>query len=519
MSAAALREEKNVAAHKAIEDGLLSRGILRKTPLYLADDDGDEELSTTSSVSWLPTHMLLRSPSASLASNPSGAVDKLLQRLTPLRALVSLGDPAGWFEDGEDHRHFQHHKRRRRMWQQQQQRRSRRRPLPAELLEDGLVIPRLDFHALLRKGQRPVPVGGGSQGWILRYRDNQTGHQYALKVLRPALRDKVGLSGFRQECNMLARLSHSHILRLFGVGTAPDNRPCCMLEWVETDVFRALKLKHVPRKASQVMEAWPSALRLNLLVELSSALAYLHGGSVGTPRQRFVILHRDLKPDNLGLTADGRLKLLDFGLAVAIRGAPHTTAERFQLSGKVGSIRYMSPECGRAEPYGTASDVYSFSLIAWEVLALQGRPFSHLTIALHRTTVLCGPHRPTIPSTWDKRLARLITKAWAPQPDSRPNMSKIFTKLKQIQAAAIKNHTDPLQSAAAGTKGPAVVRLFHHMVKKKRFSPPPPTSSSCPHAAARQESDDSHGTRPTNVVSPVCSVRKGFFRKKRPLSL
>ncbi|KAJ8613877.1 hypothetical protein CTAYLR_008674 [Chrysophaeum taylorii] len=308
-------------------------------------------------------------------------------------------------------------------WSSERRRRVRRtrRPLPAEVLEDGLEIPTLDLRSL---GDVRC-VGGGSQGWILWCEKG------ALKVLRPALNAKLGLEGFRQECNILARLSHENICRLRGVGTTPDHRPCALLEWVETDVSKALRLREMPAAAVEIEREWPSSSRLRLAVELSSALDYLHA-MMGT----YVILHRDLKPDNFGLKR-GTLKLLDFGLAVAVRkdpGYPPTTAERFKLSGKVGSIRYMAPECGRAEPYGLGADIYSFAISTWEILALSGRPFDHLTIPLHRATVICGPHRPSMPLTWDRRLLKLFAKAWHPDPALRPSAKHLHQTILDLRA-------------------------------------------------------------------------------------
>eukprot|EP00537_Pseudo-nitzschia_pungens_P013812 CAMPEP_0172390236 /NCGR_PEP_ID=MMETSP1061-20121228/6919_1 /TAXON_ID=37318 /ORGANISM="Pseudo-nitzschia pungens, Strain cf. pungens" /LENGTH=951 /DNA_ID=CAMNT_0013120545 /DNA_START=293 /DNA_END=3148 /DNA_ORIENTATION=- len=106
-------------------------------------------------------------------------------------------------------------------------------------------------------------------------------------------------------------------------------------------------------------------LRMNLLIDLCSAVAFLHSQKV---------LHRDLKPDNVGFDRTGTLKVFDFDVARVLPPHQQEPNQLFRLTKKVGSPRYMSPEVARGEPYNESADVYAIGLLAYEVLNLK-RPF------------------------------------------------------------------------------------------------------------------------------------------------
>lgn len=234
-----------------------------------------------------------------------------------------------------------------------------RRALPRHLLDDGFVIPSFDAAGLADVSE--APVGRGSQAAVFRCRvpfGRRAGETFALKVLRKELAfldDEC--AAFVREVHFLGRIRHEHVCETLGCGTTRDNLPCLLLSWCETDVTRALELREVggdDGAARRVRLAWPSLERLRLLSEFASALDFLHSGAA-IPAT--VVLHRDLKPDNLGLTDAGQLKLLDFGLAVALRKDTNRATGRYELTGGTGSRRYMAPEICRDLPYGVAARV------------------------------------------------------------------------------------------------------------------------------------------------------------------
>jgi serine/threonine protein kinase len=293
--------------------------------------------------------------------------------------------------------------------------------MPDSLLNDGFVIESFDYAKLADVSVRPV--GEGDQAFVhscVVPFGKYAGQTMALKVLRPELavqEDEV--QAFVREANFLARISHPHVLGMLGCGTTDERMPCLVIDWVESDVARELKLDLVDFDAGArwaVRRDWPSASRVALLRDLAATLAFLHGGEAipGT-----VVLHRDLKPANLGLTADRRLKLLDFGLAVALERTAAETAETYELTGGAGTRRYMAPEVWRSEPYGTAADVYGFALVAYEICSLYGKPYAAYDPKDMYRKVIEGGKRPKLTLDWHSWLLDLLPQAWAPDQKDR----------------------------------------------------------------------------------------------------
>ena len=98
------------------------------------------------------------------------------------------------------------------------------------------------------------------------------------------------------------------------------------------------------------------------MVSLASALKFCHFDF--DPNVH--VLHRDIKPDNVGFTENGQLKLLDFGLSICVRRCKDAT-EQYDMTGETGSLRYMAPEVIMRKPYNHKADVFSFGIVAWEM--------------------------------------------------------------------------------------------------------------------------------------------------------
>lgn len=151
--------------------------------------------------------------------------------------------------------------------------------------------------------------------------------------------------------------------------------------------------------------------RFRVAREIASALTYLHDRGV---------IHRDLKPANVGFDADGTVKLFDFGLAREIPSSG-SLDDCYEMTGKVGTRRYMCPEVCRSEPYNQKADVYSFGLILWEMLALE-KPFKTLSKSMHRNLVIEYEERPPVHPSWPAGIRQLIGFSWAHEPAVRPSM-------------------------------------------------------------------------------------------------
>ncbi|KAK7241010.1 protein kinase [Aureococcus anophagefferens] len=321
------------------------------------------------------------------------------------------------------------------------------RELPRHLLDDDFEVPSFDYDQL--QNIAAEPEGFGQQATIhgcVVPRGQRAGRKHALKILRKELADSdAERKALLREVHFLARIRHDHIVEGLGCGATAAGLPCVLLEWLESDVMRAMRLKNVadPDERSMALQAWPSRERLRVLKELAAALDFLHSGAA---LNGAIVLHRDVKPENLGLTGDGRLKLLDFGLAVALkqdRGA----SGRYALTG-VGSVRYMAPEVVRGETYGTAADVYSFAILAYELCGLNGRPFGGYDEKTHRVKVVDGGERPVLPARWAAALRGLLPRAWADDQDRRVDVAEVVMIMGDIVDAP--DTKDPLPEDGGG---------------------------------------------------------------------
>jgi WD40 repeat protein len=199
-------------------------------------------------------------------------------------------------------------------------------------------------------------VGAGGMGEVYRARDSRLKREVAVKVLPRALSlDADRLRRFEQEALATAALNHPNILAVFDIGSSQGS-PYVVSELLEGETLRDhLRTGPIPlRKA------------LDYAQQIAQGLAAAHEKG---------IIHRDLKPENLFLTKDGRLKILDFGLAKLTQAepSPHTslaTVSHGTEAGMVlGTAGYMSPEQVRGLALDTRSDIFSFGAILYEMLS------------------------------------------------------------------------------------------------------------------------------------------------------
>lgn len=165
--------------------------------------------------------------------------------------------------------------------------------------------------------------------------------------------------------------------------------------------------------------------RLRAAHDLASALEYVHEQNV---------IYRDLKPANCGFDSRNDIKLFDFGLS---RDLPvHEVDaccidEVFQMSGRVGTIRYMANEVAKRRPYNQKADVYSFGHLLWEMMALE-KPYATMRASQHRLCVIEQGMRPELKPSWPKEVCDLLSRAWDPNMCRRPSMREIRSNLKEI---------------------------------------------------------------------------------------
>ena len=150
------------------------------------------------------------------------------------------------------------------------------------------------------------------------------------------------------------------------------------------------------------------------------------------------MLYRDLKPENAGFDAAGRVVLFDFGLARRIpvrstitEGYRGEDDRRRKLTSKVGSLRFMSPEMFLGQPYDLSSDVYSFAILLWEIVTLD-RPFANMTQSTDQflDLVYQKHQRPALKNVSAPDIRDLLRAAWDPNPALRPGFDAIVQALE-----------------------------------------------------------------------------------------
>src|SRR5258705_7562215 len=201
------------------------------------------------------------------------------------------------------------------------------------------------------------PLGAGGMGEVYRARDTRLGRDVALKVLPASFAaDKTRLSRFRQEACAASALNHPNILAIYDVGT-DDSLPYVVSELLEGETLRQ-------RMGGAAL---PQRKAIDYSQQLAQGLAAAHEKG---------IVHRDLKPENLFITKDGRVKILDFGLAKFTQtesGQIQTDVPTRRIDTDpgtvIGTVGYMSPEQVRGQVVDHRSDIFAFGAILYEMLS------------------------------------------------------------------------------------------------------------------------------------------------------
>ena len=219
-----------------------------------------------------------------------------------------------------------------------------------------------------------APLGAGGMGEVYRARDTRLNREVAIKVLPEALaHDADRLRRFEQEARTIAALNHPNILGIHDIGTH-GGAPFLVSEFLEGHTLRD-KLVSGPLPVRRAIE---------YALGIAQGLAAAHEKG---------IVHRDLKPENVFITCDGRIKVLDFGLAKLVRPEEShetvaTLASPATLPGTVmGTVGYMSPEQVKGGASGARSDIFSFGAVLYEMLTGK-RAFKRDTSAETMTAIL-----------------------------------------------------------------------------------------------------------------------------------
>jgi Tol biopolymer transport system component len=261
-----------------------------------------------------------------------------------------------------------------------------------------------------------APIGAGGMGEVYRARDPRLNRDVAIKVSHAEFSER-----FTREAHSVAALNHPNICTLYDVG--PNY---LVMEYVE---------------------GWPIApvddarKLLDLAVQAADGMAAAHAAA---------IVHRDLKPDNILVTREGRVKILDFGLAMRAPGAAESDATRtIKLTDPgtvVGTVAYMSPEQAKGQALDARSDQFSFGLILYEMAAGK-RAFERESAAETMAAIIRQDAAP-LPPALPVPLRWTIERCLAKDPGERYDSTRdLYRELRQTR--------EHLSEASSGTHAPA----------------------------------------------------------------
>jgi Tol biopolymer transport system component len=253
-------------------------------------------------------------------------------------------------------------------------------------------------------------IGEGGMGEVYRAQDDRLDRDVAIKVLPEAVaEDEARLARFEREAKLLASLNHSNIATLHGL-EEHEGRRYLVMELVEGESLAGV----LARGAIPVDDALPIAL------QITEGLEAAHENG---------IIHRDLKPANVMVSTEGKVKVLDFGLAKAwqtdegdvdLTHSPTLTGQMTVTGVILGTAAYMSPEQARGKPVDRRADVWSFGVLLWEMLT---------------AVVTKEPDLDSLPVHTPRAVRRLVSRCLRKDPRTRlPNIGAARLELQDVLA-------------------------------------------------------------------------------------
>ncbi|HEY6066640.1 MAG TPA: protein kinase [Thermoanaerobaculia bacterium] len=368
-----------------------------------------------------------------------------------------------------------------------------------------------------------TPIGSGGMGEVYRARDPRLGRDVAVKVIPASFAaDPDRLRRFEQEARAAGVLNHPNVTAVYDIGTVGGS-PYVVSELLEGETLRGRLAGGAlaPRRA------------VDYAIQIAHGLAAAHEKG---------IVHRDLKPENLFVTKDGRLKILDFGLAKLTQidaAGPQTNLPTTPDAGTepgvvLGTLGYMSPEQVRGKPADARSDIFSFGAILYEMLS--GKRAFHRDTAADTMSAILREEPEDLSSTNRQipaALDRIIRHCLEKDPEARFHSAHDLAFQLQFPATgetsgiaaapSPKRRTRPALLAMgaiilvlAAALAALVLRRPANVpaARPVRFSvPPPPGTTYAPGPVSRGLSVSPDGTR--LVVEAVSNGRRRLFL--RPL--
>lgn len=312
----------------------------------------------------------------------------------------------------------------------------------AEADERGFLAPALGAElAGMELGaytiERPLGQGGMGSVWLARRTDGRFEGVAAVKLLNLSLLGPGGRARFEREGSVLARLAHPNIGRLLDAGVTPAGQPYLVLEHIDGEPIDAF----VAQRSLSMEE------RLRLFLQVLAAVEHAHAN---------LIVHRDIKPSNILVTADGTVKLLDFGIAKLLAGDRERRLDALTVDGgRVLTPEHAAPEQVNGGVITTATDVYLLGVLLY--MLLSGR---------HPTAEGCTSPADAVRALFEVEPARLklgdldsiLQKALRKEPGAR----------YQTVAALADDVTRYLRQEPVGARGASVGYRVGKFVRRNR---------------------------------------------------
>jgi serine/threonine protein kinase len=296
-------------------------------------------------------------------------------------------------------------------------------------------------------------LGSGGMGDVYLAEDHELGREIALKVLPPELAEsEERRSRFQREAKAVAALNHPHIVTVHSVEEAEG------VHFITMELVRGKTLSElIPRKGLSLAKFFEIA------IPLADAVAAAHEKG---------ILHRDLKPDNLMLSDERRLKILDFGLAklkpeAGVSGISDLPTNARTEEGRiVGTVAYMSPEQAEGKALDSRSDIFSLGIVLYE-MATGERPFRGETTASVLSSILKDTPKsvteinPALPSLLGRILRRCLVKDAEHRYQTAKDLRNELQELKrEVDSGELQEGVAPRKSATVPKWMLAVVSLL-----------------------------------------------------------
>ena len=358
---------------------------------------------------------------------------------------------------------------------------------------------------------REIGQGGMGAVYEAHRSDDQYTKRVAIKTIAAGRDSETVLRRFRHERQILARLEHPNIATLLDGGVTPDGQPYFVMEYVEGEPIDQWCTHHRSGVAA----------RIQLFRQVCAAVQYAH---------EQLVIHRDLKPRNILVTADGTVKLLDFGIAKLVDPTQPDAAPLTQTGALPMTAAYASPEQRRGRPVATASDIYSLGVVLYELLA-GCRPFrgdaadldvhdqSPIPPSRAVTDAMASTSTPSdarhLRRTLAGELDSIVLKALRPEPDRRYRSAQLLgDDLERYQdGAPVLAQSDALSykvakflrrhQAAVGAAVLAVAALVGGTVVSQRQA-----------RVARVERD--HALREARRTGQVTAFLQDVFASAKP---